>query len=416
MVGGGFGGLATTQALRRANVDITVVDRCNHHLFQPLLYQVATASLSPSDIAEPIRSVLRGQDNAKVRLAEVLSVDPARKVVHLRDDDGTEDEVGYDKLVLAAGASHSYFGNDEWATHAPGLKTLGDALEIRRRILEAFERAEWAETDEDRRAHSTFVVIGGGPTGVELAGAIAEIAFWTLRKDFRNVDLSKARVVLLEGGPGLLTTYPPELQERARKQVERLGVEVRLNARVTNVDEDGVWIGEEHLRAATVLWAAGVKGEPVAQTLGTELDRAGRVKVLPDCSIEGHPDTFVVGDLAVYTHTPDGKPVPGVCQGAMQMGWYVARCIEDDLAGRPRGTFRFQDKGSMATIGRTKAIADLGFLRVGGLVAWLLWVFVHVLFLVTFRNRVVVMVKWAWAWVTYERASRLIWRPTEHTR
>ncbi len=416
VVGGGFGGLNATQGLKRADVDLTVVDRSNHHLFQPLLYQVATASLSPSDIAEPIRSILRRQGNAKTRLAEALRIDLPGKRALLRDDDGTEEWVRWDKLVLAAGASHSYFGHDEWGRHAPGLKTLGDALEIRRRVLEAFERAEWAETEEQRRSFSTFVVIGGGPTGVELAGAIAEIAFWTLRKDFRNINTLTAKVLLLEAGPGILTAYPPDLQEKGRKQLEHLGVEVRTGAKVTAVDDSGVRIGEEHLRAHTVLWAAGVKGEPVAATLGVELDRAGRVKVEPDCTVPGHPDAFVIGDLALFTHTPDGKPVPGVAQPAMQMGQFVARCIQDDLAGRPRGRFSYWDKGNMATIGRSKAIADLGFLRVGGYFAWLLWVFVHVAFLITFRNRIVVMTKWAWAWFTYERASRLIWRPTLFAR
>lgn len=409
VVGGGFGGLAATQALASAPVQVTLVDRTNHHLFQPLLYQVATASLAPSDIAEPIRSILRRQANAKVRLAEVLAIDLAAKTARLRDDDGTVDTISWDKLVLAAGATNAWFGRDaEWAPHAPGLKTLGDALEVRRRVLRAFERAEWAESEAQRAFFTTFVVIGGGPTGVELAGAIAEIAFWTLRKDFRVVDPSRARVILLEGGPAILSAYPPDLQEKGRRQLERLGVEVRTGARVTALDGGGVTIGEESIPAATVLWGAGVKGEPVAATLGVPLDRAGRVVVAPDCSIPGHPDAFVVGDLAAHTH--GGAPVPGVAPAAQQMGGFVADAIRGDLAGRPRGAFTYWDKGSMATIGRSKAIAMAGPLRTSGLLAWAMWAFIHVFFLITFRNRFLVMTKWAVAWFTYERASRLIWR------
>ncbi len=408
VVGGGFGGLAATQALAGAPVRITLVDRTNHHLFQPLLYQVATASLAPSDIAEPIRSIVKHQDNVKVRLAEVLAISLSERTATLRDDDGTEDVVRWDKLVLAAGAKSTWFGHDEWAAHAPGLKTLGDALDIRRRILRAFEHAEWAETEAQRAALTTFVVIGGGPTGVELAGAIAEIAFWTLRKDFRNVDLSKARVLLLEGGPSLLSTYPPELQERGRRQLEKLGVEVRTGAKVSHVGPDGVRVGDESIPAATVLWGAGVKGEPVAATLGVPLDRAGRVVVAPDCSVPGHPDAFVVGDLAAHAH--GGAPVPGVAPAAQQMGRFVADAIRGDLEGRARGAFSYWDKGSMATIGRSKAIAMAGRFRTSGLLAWAMWAFIHVFFLITFRNRFLVMTKWAVAWFTYERASRLIWR------
>jgi NADH dehydrogenase len=410
VVGGGFGGLATTQALDGAPVQITLVDRTNHHLFQPLLYQVATASLAPSDIAEPIRAIVKHQANTRVRLAEVLRISLADKTALLRDDDGTEDLVRWDKLVLAAGARSFWFGHGDWPAHAPGLKTIADALEMRRRILVAFERAEWAETEEQRRHYTTFVVIGGGPTGVELAGAIAEIAFWTLRKDFRNVDLSRARVVLLEGGDTILSTYPPKLQEKGRKQLERLGVEVRLGARVTGIDPQGVHIGDELLSSATVLWGAGVRGEPVAETLGVPLDRGGRVVVEPDCSVPGHRDAFVVGDLAAHTH--GGAPVPGVAPAAQQMGGFVANTILGDLQGKPRGAFQYWDKGSMATIGRSKAIAQAGPIQTSGLIAWAMWAFIHVFFLITFRNRFLVMTKWAVAWVTFERASRLIWRPT----
>jgi NADH:ubiquinone reductase (H+-translocating) len=410
VIGGGFGGLSTTQALKGAPVDITVVDRTNHHLFQPLLYQVATASLAPSDIAEPIRSILKHQPNVHVRLAEVLEISLADKTAKVRDDDGSIDVLKWDKLVLAAGATNHWFGHDDWAKHAPGLKTIADALELRRRILVAFERAEWAETAEQRAHYTTFVVIGGGPTGVELAGAIAEIAFWTLRKDFRNLDLSKARVVLLEGGPSLLSTYPPDLQEKGRLQLERLGVQVRLGARVTNVDAHGVHVGDELVSSATVLWGAGVHGEPVASTLGVPLDRGGRVIVEADCSVPGHRDAFVVGDLAAHSHGP--APVPGVAPAALQMGQFAAATILGDLRGEARGVFTYWDKGSMATIGRSKAIAQAGPIKTSGLIAWAMWAFIHVFFLITFRNRFLVMTKWAVGWVTFERASRLIWRPT----
>jgi NADH dehydrogenase len=410
VVGGGFGGLEVARGLRKAPVRITLIDRSNHHLFQPLLYQVATAALAPSDIAEPIRSILRRQDNVAVRLAEVRQVDLAGKRVHIAEDDGDEEWVSWDKLAIAAGVSHSYFGHDEWAPYAPGLKTLGDAFEMRKRILQAFERAEWTADLEERKRLTTLVVIGGGPTGVELAGALAEIAFRTLKRDFRNFETTRARVVLVEAAPTLLGAYPEDLRQRAREQLEQLGVEVRLGAMVTKVDEMGVMLGEERLPSATVLWAAGVRGEPLAKTLGVELDRAGRVKVNPDLSVPGHPDCFVVGDLAFLAI--DGKPVPGVAQGAMQMGAHAAKVIAADLAREPREPFRYKDKGSLATIGRSKAIADLGWWKTSGFVAWLLWAFVHVLFLVTFRNKIVVMTKWAAAWFTYERAARLIWQPS----
>jgi NADH dehydrogenase len=410
VVGGGFAGLEVARGLRKAPARVTIVDRSNHHLFQPLLYQVATAALAPSDIAEPIRSILRRQANVAVRLAEVRQIDLAGKRAWLVEDDGDEEWVSWDKLVVAAGVSHSYFGHDEWSQHAPGLKTLGDAFEMRKRVLQAFERAEWTADPEERRRLTTLVVIGGGPTGVELAGALAEIAFRTLKRDFRNFEPSKARVVLVEAAPHLLGTYPERLRERAKEQLEQLGVEVRLGAMVTKVDELGVMLGEERLSSATVLWAAGVRGEPLARTLGVELDRAGRVKVAPDLSVPGHPDCFVVGDLALVEQ--EGKPVPGVAPAAMQMGKHAARVIAADLAGSPREPFRYVDKGSMATIGRSKAIADLGWWRTSGLMAWLLWAFIHVLFLVTFRSKLVVMTKWAVAWFSYERAARLIWQPS----
>ncbi len=417
IVGGGFAGLAATRALRRAPVRVTLVDRRNHHLFQPLLYQVATAGLAPSDIAEPIRSILRRHDNVSVRLASVSDVDLSRKRIRVGmtppdglDAEPREEWLEYDRLVLAAGAHHSYFSHPEWETHAPGLKTIGDALEIRGRMLTAFERAEWAADEQERDRQLTFVVVGGGPTGVELAGALAEIAAVTMRRDFRNIRPQHSRVVLLEGGPAVLGTYPEDLRQRARTQLEDLGVDVRLHTLVTGIDAQGVDMGDARVEAATVLWAAGVQASAVANTLPAPRDRAGRVEVEPDCSLPGHPDVFVVGDLAHFAHTDDGSPLPGLAPVATQMGAFVGRLLAEDRRGADRGVFRYRDKGSMATIGRSKAVMDAMGLRLSGWPAWMAWVLVHVLFLITFRNRVLVMTKWAWAWFTYERAVRLIWQ------
>lgn len=415
IIGGGFGGLAAAKALRGTDTLVTVVDRSNHHLFQPLLYQVATAGLAPSDIAEPIRSVLARQRNTSVRLGEVTAIDKAAKRVAVRSDDGPETWLEYDYLVVAAGVKHAYFGNDAWAEHAPGLKTIGDALEIRRRLLTAFERAEWAEDEATRRALLTFVVVGAGPTGVELAGAVAEIAFSTLRRDFRHVDTREARVVLVEASPAVLGAYPEGLQDSARRQLEGLGVEVRTGTRVSNVDATGVTLDGEPLPAATVLWAAGVQASPLAAQLGVELDRAGRVPVASDCTIAGHPEVFVVGDMALFIG-PDGAPLPGVAPVAQSQGRHAAKCIAADLAGSPRRPYRYLDKGSMATIGRSRAVLWSGRIQFGGIVAWLAWVFVHLMFLVTFRNRLLVFLKWAWAWATFERASRLIWQHSDSAR
>jgi NADH dehydrogenase len=409
IIGGGFGGLATAKALRGTDTLVTVVDRSNHHLFQPLLYQVATAGLAPSDIAEPIRSVLARQRNASVRLGEVTSIDKAAKRVTVRPDGGPETWLEYDYLVVAAGVKHAYFGNDGWAEHAPGLKTIGDALEIRRRLLTAFERAEWAEDEASRRALLTFVIVGAGPTGVELAGTVAEIAFSTLRRDFRHVDTREARVVLVEASAGVLGAYPEGLQASARRQLEGLGVEVRTGTRVSSVDATGVTLDGEPLAAATVLWAAGVQASPLAAQLGVDLDRAGRVPVSSDCTIQGHSEVFVVGDMALFTGE-DGSPLPGVAPVAQSQGRHVAKCIAADLAGSPRRPYRYLDKGNMATIGRSRAVLWSGRIQFGGIFAWLAWVFVHLLFLVTFRNRLLVFLKWAWAWATFERASRLIWQ------
>jgi len=409
VVGGGFAGLEVARGLRREDVDITLIDRTNHHLFQPLLYQVATAGLAPSDIAAPIRAILRRQDNVTVRLAEVTDLDlEAREVVVCTPEEEIE-RIAYDRLVLAAGASHSYFGNDEWEAHAPGLKTLPDALNIRQRLLAAFERADWADDPEEREALMTFVVIGAGPTGVELAGAISEIACQTLRKDYKRIDTTKARTILLEGADAVLRPYPEPLQQSARRQLEQLGVDVRLDSMVTDVTEEGVHVGEELIAAKTVLWAAGVSASPLAKSLGVELDRAGRVKVESDLSVPGHPEIFVNGDLAVVNDPETGEQVPGVAQGAMQMGKHTAKTIKADLRSEERTEFRYKDRGNMATIGRSRAVADLNGMRLSGFPAWLLWVFVHVAFLVTFRNRLLVMIKWAYAWSTHDRATRLVW-------
>ncbi len=401
IVGGGFGGLAAARALASAPVDVVLVDRTNHHLFQPLLYQVATAGLSPAEIAHPIRRILRRQANARVLLGEAVAVDAAARLVRLADG-----AIGYDRLVLAAGAGHSYFGRDEWEAHAPGLKTLEDALEIRRRALVAFEEAEREERPEARREWLTFVVIGGGPTGVEMAGAFAEIARHTLPRDFRRADPRTARVILVEAGPRVLSAYPEELSEKARRQLETLGVQVWLGSPVTAIDASGVDLAGDRIAARTVVWAAGVEGSPLARSLGAPLDRALRVRVLPDLSVPGQPGVFVVGDLAWLEQ--DGRPVPGVAPAALQMGAHAAGNVLRSLRGEPLVPFRYRDKGSLATIGRRRAVAVLGSARLCGLVAWLAWLAVHIFFLIGFRNRFVVLFTWAWAYVTYDRSARLI--------
>lgn len=403
ILGAGFAGLAAARALARARVRVTLVDRQNHHLFQPLLYQVATAALAAPDIAAPIRKLLARQKNVTVLMAEATRIDVAAKKVEL---DGGALSVEYDHLLLATGMTHAYFGHDEWRPHAPGLKTLGEALDVRSRILAAFERAEREADEAVRREHTTFVVIGAGPTGVELAGALAEIAGRTLARDFRRFDPTTTRVVLLEGGERILASFPPELSEKARASLGGLGVEIRTGARVTGVDAHGVSIGEERIRAGTVLWAAGVTASPLTKDLGAELDRTGRVKVRADLTLEGHPEIRVLGDLVCRDQ--DGKPLPGVCQMGLQTGHFAGEEIARGLRGLPAREFRYTDKGSMATIGRARAIADLGRLRFAGLFAWLLWLFVHVLFLVDFRNRLVVLFEWAWAYLTWERSSRVI--------
>jgi NADH dehydrogenase len=401
IVGGGFGGLATARALARAPVHVTLLDRHNHHLFQPLLYQVATAGLSPAEIASPIRRILSDQRNVTVLLAEAAAVDPEAKRVRLTDGD-----LSYDQLILATGATHSYFGRDDWSLHAPGLKTLDDALEIRHRVLLAFEKAEREENAERRRQWLTLVVVGGGPTGVEMAGALAEIARHTLPGDFRHIDPTSARVVLVEAGPRVLPAYPPDLSESAQRQLETLGVHVWTGAAVTAVDAEGVQMGADRLAARTVVWAAGVEASPLARSLNVQLDRAGRVRVEPDLSVPGRPDIFVIGDLAAVES--DGQAVPGVAPAAIQMGRHAAANVLRRLRGEPTAVFRYRDKGSLATVGRSRAVAVIGRLKLSGFFAWAAWLFVHIVFLIGFRNRFVVLFTWMWAYLTYERSARLI--------
>jgi NADH dehydrogenase len=401
IIGGGFGGLYCAKALTNAPVRVTVIDRRNFHLFQPLLYQVATASLAPGDIAHPIRAVLRKHANTEVWMAEVTDIDIANRRVILEDG-----EVPYDYLVLATGATHAYFGHDEWAAIAPGLKTIDDATEMRRRFLHAFEEAEREGDATARVSGLTFVVIGGGATGVELAGAMAEIARKVIPRDFRAIDTASARILLLEGGPRVLPAYPEDLSAKAQKHLEKLGVEVRTNALVTRIEHNVVHVGDEVIRAHNVFWAAGVAASPLGTCLGAKLDRAGRVLVEKDCSIPGHPEVFVVGDLAHLEQ--DGHMLPGVCQVAMQMGTHAARTIVAEQRGKPRRNFRYFDKGNMATIGRAAAVADIHGLRFGGFLAWLIWVFIHILYLIGFRNRIAVMIQWAWAYIGQRRSNRLI--------
>lgn len=401
ILGGGFGGTRAARGLRTAPVRVTLIDRTNHHVFQPLLYQVATAGLAGSDIASPIRWMLRRQRNATVLMAEVAAIDPKRRVVQL--DDG--EELAYDYLVAATGARHSYFGHGEWEAHAPGLKSLEDALEIRRRFLSAFEMAERIEDSDERRALLTFVLVGGGPTGVELAGVMQEIAR-AMRSDFRRIDTRETRVILLEGGPRVLPSFPESLSARARQDLIDLGVEVRTNALVTRVERGVVCVGDERIAARTVFWAAGNEASRVGQSLGSRHDRAGRVEVEPDLSVPGYPEIYVIGDLAIVR--TDGKQVPAVAPAAMQMGSLVARNIRHDLRGEPRVSFRYRNKGDLATIGRYKAIADFGRFHVTGRLAWWFWLFVHIMYLVGFRNRLSVLLQWAYAYFTYQRGVRLI--------
>lgn len=403
IVGGGFGGLWAARALRRAPVTVTLVDRRNHHLFQPLLYQVATAALSPADIAAPIRSVLRRQRNAEVVMGEVVDVDRAARQLLLADGS----ILPYDYLVVASGATHAYFGHPEWEPIAPGLKTVDDATEIRRRLLLAFEAAEQEEDEAERRALLTFVIVGAGPTGVEMAGAMTEIARKALVRDFRHIDPRTARIILVEGGPRVLPAYDGKLSDYARRTLEKMGVEVRTDAMVTKIEPGGVWVGKELVRARNVVWAAGVTASPLGKKLDTPTDRVGRVEVQPDLSLPGDPRVFVIGDLAALAGD-DGKPLPGVAQVAMQQGRHAARNLLADLRGAPRAPFHYRDKGSMATIGRRAAVLQSKRMKLTGWLAWAAWLFIHILFLIGFRNRISVFVQWAWSYATWQRGARLI--------
>lgn len=401
IVGGGFGGLYAAKALRKAAVRVTMIDRRNHHIFQPLLYQVASAGLNPSDIAAPIRGVLGRQKNVRVVLAEAIDCDLKRRKLILR-----EGALAYDYLILATGATHSYHGREAWSGDAPGLKTIEDALDIRRRVLLAYEGAEREAETSRRLAWMTFVIVGGGPTGTELAGALSEIARHALTNDFRSIDPSSARVILVHSGDRLLPSFAESLSRKAREQLERIGVEVRLNARVTNVDGEGVLIGDEQIPARTVIWAAGVVASPLAARLGAPIDRAGRVLVEPDLSISGHPEVFAIGDMAARSQ--DGRPVFGLAPAAIQAGRATAENIQRAMAGHDRVPFRYVHKGSLATIGRRAAVAEFGWFKVSGLLAWLVWALVHVLSIVGFRNRASVILQWTWSYITYQRGVRLI--------
>ena len=403
IIGGGFGGITAAKKLRRANAQVTVVDRTNHFIFQPLLYQVATAALAPSEITAPIRWILRRSKNTEVLLAEVREIDPARRVIRI--DDALR-EIPYDYLIVATGSRHAYFGHDEWEPYAPGLKAIEDATEIRRRFLLAYEIAEKIDGESERQEYLTFVIVGGGPTGVELAGALPFIAKKTLAPDFRRIDARKTRVVLIEAGPRILPTFPEDLAAHATQDLKDLGVEVMVNSAVTGVDPDGVRIGAEKIRARTAFWAAGNKASPVGGFLGAPLDRAGRIQVNPDLSVPGHPEIFVVGDLAALVQ--DGRQVPGVGPAAIQEGASAGKNIVRDLRKQPRKNFRYRNKGDLATIGRSRAIADLGWIRFSGRFAWFFWLFVHIMYLVGFRNRLSVLFEWAYAYFTYQHGARLI--------
>ncbi len=415
IVGAGFGGLQAARALHGAAVRVTVIDRNNYHTFQPLLYHVATAGLSPADITAPIRSVLRHQRNAEVLLADVTGVGVEQRRVHVHERaSSTDRDVPYDYLILATGASESYFGRDEWRAFAPGLKSIEDATSLRRKILLAFEAAEelWDSDPDTARALLTFVVVGGGPTGVELAGTIAEVAYKTLAKDFRHLDPASARVVLIEGTPHILGAFPVSLSESARRKLERMGVQVMAGERVEQVGADGVIVGGERIAAKTIIWAAGVQASPAGRWIGAETDRAGRVLVEPDLTVRGHPEIFVIGDTATIRDLK--PPLPGVAPVAMQQGRYVGRNIRARLADRPHEPFHYVDKGTLATVGRSFAIADIHGLKLTGFIAWVTWMVVHIFFLIGFRNRILVMFQWAWAYLTYQRGARLITYVDDH--
>lgn len=410
VIGAGFGGLEVVKGLRGANCRVTLIDRANHHTFQPLLYQVAIAGLSPAEIAMPVRSIFSDQENCTVLLGDVTRVDlEARKVFVAETPSATALDLSFDHLVIAAGAQSSYFGNPQWEAFAPGLKSISDALEVRNRVLRSFEEAERIFDLEERKAHLTFVVIGAGPTGVELAGAIAELATFTLGQDFRSIKPGSARIVLVEAGERVLSTFSPEVSERAREQLVELGVEVRTKTRVTDMNESGVTLADgEHIASHAMVWAAGVKGAALLEHLGLERDRQGRIPVGQDCSVPGHAETFVIGDAAHFEQ--DGTPLPGVSPVAMQQGRYVAELLTSKLLGdtAPPPPFRYVDKGSMATIGRARAVVEAKNMKLSGFVAWLAWLFVHIFYLIGFRNRFVVLFTWAWSYLSYRRGARLI--------
>jgi NADH dehydrogenase len=403
IIGGGFGGIAAAHALRRAFVDITLIDRTNHFIFQPLLYQVATAALAPSDITAPIRWILRSQKNTEVLMAEARQIDVRRRVVRVDDD---LRELPYDYLIVAPGSRHSYFGHDEWEPYAPGLKAIEDASEIRRRFLLAYEVAEKSGDSIEQEECLTFVIVGGGPTGVELSGAIPFIAKKALVAEFRRVDTRRTRVILLEAGPRILPSFPEDLAQHAERDLADLGVEVRVNSFVTKVERDGVWVGAEKIRARTAFWAAGNTASPLGKFLGGPLDSAGRVKVSDDLSVPGHPEIFAIGDLATFQQ--DGRVVPWVAPAANQQGAFAGKSIIRDTRRQPRKRFHYFNKGDLATIGRSRAIADFGKVRFAGRLAWVLWLFVHIMYLVGFRNRIVVFIEWAYAYFTYQAGVRLI--------
>ncbi len=405
IIGAGFGGLEAAKHLADKPVRVTVIDRTNYHLFQPLLYQVATAALSPADIAAPVRAILGRDQNIEVLLGDVRSVDVAARRVHT-----TEKEIAYDYLIIATGARHSYFGHDEWEKLAPGLKSLEDAIEIRRRILLAFEFAEKTSDEKERAAAMTFVIIGGGPTGVEMAGAIAEIARKTLAKDFRHIDPEKSRVILIEGEKRVLAGFPEDLSASAQKQLEQLRVEVRLGVHAENLTEKGLEVAGEFIPCRVKIWAAGNMASPVGKTLGVPVDRAGRVVVQDDLTVPDHPEVQVIGDLANCTSPKNGKPLPGVSAVAIQQGRHAAHNVLHMIDGDKPQRFSYWDKGSMATIGRNKAVADLNFVHFSGFPAWLAWLFIHVIYLVGFRNRVAVVFQWGWAYLTFNKGARLITR------
>jgi NADH dehydrogenase len=412
IIGGGFGGLYTAKGLGSKPVRVTLIDRKNYHNFQPLLYQVATAGLSPGEIAVPIRGILRNHQNIEVLLGEITDIDLERKVVHLpptgfEDDPGKPTDLPYDYLVLATGASHNYFGHTEWEAFAPGLKTIEDATEIRRRVLLAFELAERSARLDGTQEPINFVIVGAGPTGVELAGTLVEIARRVLASDFRSINPARARVILVEAGPRVLAAYPEDLSHSAEAQLRKLGVEVIVNGKVTQIGPDHVEIGNERIPSAVTLWSAGVAASPLGKKLGVPVDRAGRVLVSPELTIPGYPNVFVLGDLAAVTQK-NGTLVPGVAPAAIQMGKYAAKTILGDVHGKPRKNFEYWDKGSLATIGRAAAVADFGRFHLSGLIAWLSWLFIHIYFLIGFKNRLLVLTDWAWAYLTFQRGARLI--------